>query len=227
MRTPNSTSIAGKVRNAVVRGGIRAWSTTDFPDLPSRTVALTLNRLKDDAELVAVRKGLYWRGRKYAFGMSRPDSMAIVAALVGESGYGWAGRSAANALGLSTQVPTVDELAVPARIRDIPGVHFVRRESRRRDDLAPTDITVLEVLDAWKGVIDVEISEAVHRIVRLIQSGEADAKALVHAAPGENAGTRDRLAAILRLADRPDLARRVPGSALPQTRARALDGIDV
>jgi hypothetical protein len=225
MRKPDADSVAGRVRAAVTAGGVRAWTTDDFEGLPARSVALTLNRLKDADELVSIRKGLYWRGRKYSFGMSRPDSAEVTAALIGDGGFGWAGLSASNALGLSTQVPAIDTIAVTCRIRDVPGIHYVTRGSRKRGSLNTVEVSILEVLNDWTDVIDVNPDTAARELAAFMTSPEVDAGAVAVAATSESPAARDRLSVVLRLAGLSELARQVRGSALPETRDRALAGI--
>ena len=118
-------------------------------------VEAALHRLtRSAAPLVAVRRGLYFKGKSTRFGMTAPDPLRVgyeVARTRGyTSGVGPAGYSAARALGLTTQVPARHELAVPGRApADLTGVHFTSRSSAGRTGLRPLEVAVLEILREW------------------------------------------------------------------------------
>ena len=100
-----------------------------------------------EGELVRVRRGLYWRGKKTRFGMTHP-SVLETAVAVGGPGTGPAGVAAAQLLGLTTQVPATVEVAVPGKVPDpMQGVRFRSRPySRRERRLTPVEVAILEVL---------------------------------------------------------------------------------
>lgn len=86
-------------------------------------------------------------------------------------------------------------------------------------------MSFLEVLNDWDSVIDVSPREAAGVLATAVRNGDVDAAKIAKAATGENGPTRDRLRAVLQLAGKADLAGKVKGSALPDTRHRALAGI--
>jgi len=63
-------------------------------------------------KLVRVRPGLYYKGVHTALGLTEPHPLDVALQIAGQ-GSGPAGFSAASALGLTTQVPSVIEVAVP------------------------------------------------------------------------------------------------------------------
>lgn len=209
----------------VLRGTNRFWRFTDFPTSSSSAAQHLLSDLADRGELTRVRKGLYWRGVQTPLGMSPPPPDALVRELVGSSGVGPAGLSAANALGLSTQVPRWSHVAVPARAPSSVGpVRFVSRPTRTarsKARLTATDVAVLETLDHWESVVEVPASEGWSRLRRMLAEDRAMAERLALASSTEPGGVRARLAALLSAAGRRDLSDQVP-DVDPRTRVAAL-----
>lgn len=127
--------------SSAVRTAVEALPTGSFVR-PSEfgsahsTAARVLGRLVAAGELVRVRRGLYFKGAKTALGMTRPHPLDL-ALLIGGSGSGPAGFSAASMLGLSTQVPSSIEIAVPATKRRLPkapeGVTYSKRDDLRQN----------------------------------------------------------------------------------------------
>jgi hypothetical protein len=225
-------SVAKVVRDRVSRGGVRAWTVADFGSASPAAVTSALHRLAQAGELITVRQGLYWRGRKYAWGMSRPDPLEFAYAVAhSKGGVGWAGLSAANVLGLTTQVPGQDVVAVPTpKPRPMKGMRFVSRvakAARSSAKLSPLEVSVLEVLTDWLKVIDVSPAAAVEQLAEMISDGDGDVDAvrLVRGAKDESGPARDRLRRVLFAAGRSDLADLLQPSAAKMTTQHALAGI--
>lgn len=230
MNKTQRDSVAKAVRDRVVRGGVRAWTVADFSSASPAAVTSALHRLAQTGELITVRQGLYWRGRKYAWGMSRPDPLEFAYAVAhSKAGVGWAGLSAANMLGLTTQVPGQDVVAVPTpKPRPMKGMRFVSRvakAARATAKLSPLEVSVLEVLTDWLKVIDVSPSQAVEQLAEVIGDGDVDADRLARGAKDESGPARDRLRRVLIAAGRSDLADRLQPSAAKVTTRHALAGI--
>jgi hypothetical protein len=125
-------------------------------------------------ELLRVRRGLYYKGAQTALGMTEPHPMDV-ALVVGGTGSGPAGFSAAAWLRMTTQVPGVLEVAVPTGgwMPVAPaGVLFTRRtQSRREFALRPTEVAVLEVLRDWPLTVESSWDVLVERVVQLIDAG--------------------------------------------------------
>ena len=204
---------AAAARHAVVASRDRFWRPADLA-LPPSTAHHLLGDLVTQAELRRVRRGLYWRGVKTPLGMSPPSPERLVIELAPGPGVGPAGLSAANVLRLSTQVPRVRETAVPYRPpTDAGAVRFVSRAARTRRRSArlnPTEVALLEVLDAWPDVVEVPPAEAFERLAQVLESPRVRAERLADAAGTEPGKVRARLRELLERSGRTDLAQRVP-----------------
>ncbi len=196
----SDTSVAPEVRKRVLPSRDRFWRPEDF-DGSSDAVTQTLSRLVRAGELRRVRRGLYWRGAPTRLGMAPPPPDRLAGEVVGGPGTGPAGWSAALALGLSTQVPRRETIAVPGRAPRNPGaVHFVSRaaSTKRRDErLRPVEVALLEVLRDWDGLVEVPTDEAVGRIARLADTGVLRLDRLVRASMTEPPRVRERLRRLL------------------------------
>jgi hypothetical protein len=225
----HDVSVSGRVTSAVRAGGQRGWSTADFPQFPASAVTATLRRLAKNGELRPIRHGLYWRGEKYRFGMGLPDSIALARSLTRSVGVGWAGLSASNVLGLTTQVPAAETIAVPGPApRPTPGVRFLSRSSkhlRATAELNPLEVALLEVLSDWTRVIDVAVTDAVEILAGVVSDGSVRPDRLVVAAAGERGPTRDRLRKVLEAAGHQDHAEAIRPSSTVKISAKALAGI--
>jgi hypothetical protein len=139
--------------------------------------------------------------------MSPPSPGRFVHEVIDAPGTGPAGWSAALALGLSTQVPRREIIAVPGRAPRSPGtVRFVSRASsvKRRDDrLRPPEVALLEVLREWDALVEVPTDAAVERIARLAEDGTLRLDRVVRASASEPPRVRERLRHLLRAMSRP------------------------
>lgn len=149
-------------------------------------VEVALHRLHTEQHLVAVRRGLYFKGKPTRFGLTRPDPLRVgyeIARSAGfEAGVGPAGVSAACALGLTTQVPGWHEIAVPGRApADAPGVRFTSRSGVGRAGLRPLEVAVLEMLRGWPRYSERTWPEFAHAVSTLAERGEIDIAAVQRA----------------------------------------------
>jgi hypothetical protein len=194
-------SVAPEVRKKVLASRGRFWRPDDFDGSPD-AVAQALSRLTRAGDLRRVRRGLYWRGAPTRLGMAPPPPDRLADEIAGGPGIGPAGRSAALALGLSTQVARRETIAVPGRAPRNPGaVHIVSRaaSTRRRDErLRPAEIALLEVLRDWDALVEVPTREAVDRIARLAGTGAIRVDRLARASATEPSRVRERLRRLLR-----------------------------
>jgi len=200
MSVMNDLSVAPGVREKVLASRDRFWRPEDFPGSPD-AVAKALSRLADAGELRRVRRGLYWRGRPTRLGMAPPPPARFAHEVVDTPGTGPAGWSAGLALGLSTQVPRRDTIAVPGRApRDSGTVKFVSRagSTKRRDErLSPHEVALLEVLRGWNTVVEVPTAAAVERIRGLVATGTLRLDRIVRASATEPPRVRERLRRLL------------------------------
>lgn len=194
------------------RSSVRDWvaarpprsffRTGDVPG-PPRMVETALSRMaaEDAGPVIRVRHGLYWvKPPSTRFGTGRPDPAAAGMAIAGR-GAGPAGWSAAQVLGLSTQVPAVPVIAVLGRPpKGIDGVQFVSRSNLERRGLTPTEIAALEVLRDFPDYTDPGIgwSDVEDHLRTLVAQGRIDPARLLMAARFEHrAGLHDRARRLL------------------------------
>jgi len=105
-------------------------------------------------------------------GTTRPTPLQTALEIAGE-GSGPAGVAAAAALGLTTQVPSVVEVAIPGRTpAPIAGIQFRSRSYLRREHrLRPIEVAVLEVLRT-ESVIEESDAQVVKVLQKLIRCGD-------------------------------------------------------
>jgi Family of unknown function (DUF6088) len=204
------SDVAAAVREKVLASYDCFWRPGDFSDYSPDAVAAALSRLRRSGELRRVRRGLYWRGTRTPLGMAPPTASDLAGALVPLEGSGPAGRSAALLLGLSTQVPRRESIAVPARPPESTEMlRFVSRAAaagRRDSSLRPTEVALLEVLRDWEGLVESPADEARRRIAGLMGSGEIRPDRLARASSTEPAPVRERLRGLLGDVGRPEIA---------------------
>jgi hypothetical protein len=187
-------STAETVRTLVSQRPERAFIPTTTIPGSRRAVECEMSRLASEGEVLRVRKGLYWKAAKTRVGMALPRPAEIALAVAGP-GAGLAGVSAAHALGLTTQVPAVEEIAVAGRVPSpVRGARFTSRSIERRLlGLRPTEIALLEVLRAGPSVIDVPWAQVASTAKRLAAAGEIRCELLATQTANEHhVATRQR-----------------------------------
>jgi len=199
-------TVSPAIREKVASSGERFWCPSDFSGSPG-AVAKTLSRLADAGELRRVRRGLYWRGTPTRLGMAPPSPARVTEEVVGSSGTGPAGPSAALALGLATQVPRFDMIAIPGRVPRNPGaVGLVSRAAstkRRSERLRSAEVALLEVLRDWAGLVELPAADAADRVASLLNDGSIRVDKLVRASATEPPRVRERLRHLLAAVSRP------------------------
>ncbi|HWL42580.1 MAG TPA: hypothetical protein VNQ73_06520 [Ilumatobacter sp.] len=172
------------------------FTTADVPGTPAAVDSLLSRLAQSDGPIQRVRQGVYWRKpAPTRFGSARPDPAraAIVAA---GAGAGPAGASAANSIGLSTQVPRRPHVAVVGRVpKGLDGVKLTARANPHRVLLTPTEVAVLEGLRDFERYADIAWPQARQRLRRLASTGQINlAKIAEVAAHERRAGLRGRVA---------------------------------
>jgi hypothetical protein len=102
---------AETVRARIESSGERLWRLADFDGLPFSAVAQTLSRLHRQGVIQRLGKGVYYRPRQTAFGLSRPNTAEVRSLTLRQRGVFPAGLAAANLLGFTTQNAARIELA--------------------------------------------------------------------------------------------------------------------
>lgn len=185
------------VRDWVMAQPTGAYFTTSEVPGTSAAVDSLLSRLaRPEGPIRRVRQGVYWRQpAPTRFGSSRPDP-ARVAIVAAGPGAGLAGASAANSLGLSTQVPRHPHIAVVGRApKGLEGVKLTARSNPLRVLLTPTEVAVLEGLRDFDRHSEIAWPQARARLQRLASTGQIDlAKIADVAAHERRAGLTNRIA---------------------------------
>lgn len=165
-------SVAAEVRRKVDQAQIRSFVTSAELAGSRPAVETALSRLVSQGDLLRVRHGLYWKGPKTRAGMPRPRP-AEVALQVAGAGSGPAGVSAARALGLTTQVPAVEEIAIAGRTpKPVQGVVFTSRPiTRRLLGLVPLEVALLETMRTWPTYSEVSYERLAESVHRFLHSG--------------------------------------------------------
>lgn len=144
---------AGKVLQAAPVGTF--VHTKNLPG-SSAAAASAVKRAHQRGELIRIRKGLYFKGTKTRYGMTRPPAEAVVVEVLGKTGVGPTGYSAARAFGLTTQVPATPAMAITGH-RAPTGlpVKVTTRSNTARAVLRPLEIAALELLRGdWETTVD-------------------------------------------------------------------------
>jgi hypothetical protein len=190
-------SAQGAVRDWVMALAPGAYFTTSDVPGTSGSVDSALSRLAaPEGPIQRVRQGVYWRkGVSTRFGHALPDP-AQVALVAAGAGAGPAGPSAANSVGMSTQVPKRPHVAVVGRApKGLHGVRVTARANPHRVLLTPTEVAVLESLRDFDRYTEIPWLRAKQQLRRLAADGTIDLKMLVRVAAHERAaGLRDRIA---------------------------------
>jgi hypothetical protein len=175
------------------------FTSADVPGRPE-TVAVALSRLAaPGGPIVRARRGIYWRATpETRFGRAAPDPEEV-ALLAAGAGAGPSGVSAANRIGISTQVPRRPHLAVVGRIpKGLPDVRFTSRANPHRIRLSPMEVAVLEAVRDLDRHSEVPWPVARRRIRRMADAGTVDLAAITAVAAHERrAGLQERMAELL------------------------------
>lgn len=171
MKVAPEVSTAQAVRGIVLDSSSERFFTRDDFEGSVRAIEVELSRLVSQGELLRVRRGLYWRGRATRFGMTRPGVLQTALEVAGP-GSGPTGISAAHFLGLSTQSPSVVEIAVPGRApAPMNGVKFSTRPyDRIMAGVTPAEVAFIEVLRD-PTVLEASIREFRLQMSRLAANG--------------------------------------------------------
>jgi hypothetical protein len=197
-KTTAMSSVADTVRRWIETGGERTWRFTDFQGLPFTAVAQSLSRLTRLGHLQRLGKGLYYRPRPTAFGLSKPNP-AKLRELPGRRKAFPVGVGAANLLGFTTQNPARLELATDGTSlpRLIVGketiIHTRRPESWRT--LSETDAALLDFLRQRGEASELSPEETIRKLLAYFKE-EDRLDRLVKAAPSEPPRVRAMLGAI-------------------------------
>lgn len=187
------------IRNRIEAGGERVWRFADFAGLPSTAVAQSLSRLARQGMVQRLGKGIYYRPRQTAFGMSKPNPAHLRLLPLARRRIFPAGIGAANLLGFTTQNPGRVELAtegtsLPRLIVGMDTVIHTRRPESWRN-LSELEAAFLDFLRNRGESSELSPDETVEKVLAFVrESGRFDR--LLKAAPSEPPRVRAMLGAI-------------------------------
>jgi Family of unknown function (DUF6088) len=195
-----STAAAVKRRVTRAKPGTFLRVSDLAKNAPSRhAVEHTLSRLAaSDAPLVRAHRGLYFRGFESRFGKTSPRPLEVAIEVTRGRGAGPAGWTALRTLGVTTQVPAVDEVAIVGGPPvGIDGVRFHVRRNPDRLALSFDEIATLEAIRAWPTHGDRDWGELRTAVCTLATDGRIRPKRLTKAAGGEPPRVRGFLGSAL------------------------------
>jgi uncharacterized protein DUF6088 len=210
MRTPDPSSLAGRIASRIAHGGPkRMWTYRDFTDLGASgtAIAAALSRLAKEGTLRRVRRGVYYRPRVTAFGETHPDPNATLEATLRRhdvSGIS-AGVDAWRRLGLTTQLAGVPMVNTPRRLR-LGSVAGHRVNPKVRPSTPHGGYRERAVLDALRNLRRIPGSTprtVIERLLAVLGEGGVDVPTLLSMALLEPPRVRALLGALLEHA-RPD-----------------------
>ena len=181
------SSHAKTVGNWIASRPVRSFFVSSEVPGPTGAVETALSRLAaNGGPIRRVRQGLYWKEPPVtAFGVAQPDPTEAAFAVAG-AGAGISGMSAANAFGLSTQVPRQPVIAVVGRPpKGINGVRFVHRSNPHRITLSRLEVAFLEVLIDFDETSEVNWTPARPRLRRIANESSIDLRKVAAVASHE------------------------------------------
>lgn len=174
-------SPATTIRATPEKGFVRV---ANLPGTPA-AARKAASRAARDGDLVPVRKGLYYRGRRTRYGMTRPRVEEVAREVLGTRGVGPAGYSAARAWGVTTQIPAVLEMSTLRTVDAVDGVTQALRRNLARVDLNEKEIALLELLRAPDVFVEAGWETLTGLVREALHAGEVREGALRAAVPGE------------------------------------------
>jgi hypothetical protein len=200
MNRTKQESVASEVEKRIFRHQKKTiWSFADFSDLPASAVAAALSRLSRIGQLRRVRRGIYYRPRKTAFGESRPAAGTIADAVF--SGRHSIPIRGYNRLGLTTQVANELHRAVdrPTRIKPIRGiaVRTVTRPISHQKGIKGDERLALDALRNIRRIPDASTYSTIKRIKSLITNKQLSPARLTRYARTEPPRVRALVGAIV------------------------------
>jgi hypothetical protein len=174
--SPTSTILSGPARSFV-----------HVSRLPGTSAAArqAASRSARSGELISIRHGLYYRGEKTRYGMTRPRVEEVVREVLGSKGIGPAGYSAALEWDVSTQVPASFHVATLWMSGPITGITQHSRRNRERLSLNFKEIALIELMRAPEVFVEGGWSALERKVRDALAGGEVVESRLRVAVAGE------------------------------------------
>lgn len=175
-------SVASAVEHRITRAPVDGFiRVRDIPGTSGAVDTAMTRAVRRHPDVTRVRKGLYWKGTRTRFGVTRPSDLQVALEAAGP-GSGPSGWSALAAIGATTQVPA------SASVSTLKPTTGLRAKTEKRSNLERVSLTALEVacLEAaraeWAARADLDVPA---RVAQLAREGKVRPAALRRAARGE------------------------------------------
>jgi hypothetical protein len=204
----------------------------DFAELGSpQAVLLALSRLRKSGRISRLAKGKYYVPRRTKFGELQPEEWKILDQIVKENGGYFAGNTALNRIGVTTQVPSVISIRGARSTRQIKigslTVNLVRQGNTRAKSKDAELTDILEVLRLIRRTPDGNIAKSLMRVRSVLESrSKIEKKRLVNLAKDERPYVRALLGAVMQRYDR-QLSAQLKETLNPITRYRLSISSDI
>lgn len=204
----------------------------DFAELGSpQAVLLALSRLRKSGRISRLAKGKYYVPRRTKFGELQPEEWKIIDQIVKENGGYFAGNTALNRIGVTTQVPSVISIRGARSTRQIKigslTVNLVRQGNTRAKSKDAELTDILEVLRLIRRTPDGNIAKSLMRVRSVLESrSKIEKKRLVNLAKDERPYVRALLGAVMQRHDR-QLSAQLKETLNPITRYRLSISSDI
>lgn len=169
-QTGYRNSAAGTVRTMVMASADKLWTYSDFAGLEAGAVSQALSRLAKEGVVRRVRKGVYYRPKRTVIGESKASSIALSLKLLA-SGARPTGITAAQTLGLTSQVPAVQSFAISKNNAptNLPGVRVKVRRPATGEEINTREAAILELLRDRGEASELPTEETIHRLLEILR----------------------------------------------------------
>lgn len=177
----------------------------DFAELPnSQAVILELGRLAKKGEITRLTKGKYYVPRNSRFGTLGPDEWRVLDKVVKENGGYFAGTTALNRLGVTTQIPSEVTIRGARSTRKLKigylTINLTRDGNSGADATAPNLTDMLETLRLIKRTPGGNLKMSVEKVGTVLRARACDEiERLLDIAEKERPYVRSLLGAIMEM----------------------------
>ena len=170
LQTGHRNSAAYAVRTMVMGSADKIWIYSDFAGLEAGAVSQALSRLTKEGIVRRLRKGVYYRPKQTVIGESRVSSVALSSKLL-STGARPTGLTAAQALGLTSQVPAVQSFAISKSNSptNLPGVRVKVRRPVTGEEINIRAAAILELLRERGETSELSSEETIYRLVAMLR----------------------------------------------------------
>jgi hypothetical protein len=187
-----------------------------------QAVALELSRLSKEGTIKRLSKGKYFIPKVSRFGNLGPSEWQILDTILKENGGYFAGETALNRIGISTQVPSVISIRGARSTRTLTigslTVNLYKAGNSEAVFANPNVTDIVEAIRLIKKTQDGEVSKTLSRVKGIVKGlSEKDIEKLVSIIRNERPFVRATFGAILEELEKPQAAE-IRGSLNPLTK---------